>query len=393
MSQVDSSDLKMKISPKQLEDAVVFAPSQDAIMAVSPPGTAKSTIMCRAARRMGYTYKALYTATMEASDVRLPYVEEGPSGIKLASWAVSPLIPLQALAERYGEDQHFLVNLDDFPHSAPSVMRPFVRSIYGDGNERVIAEFPILDRVRFVLTGNRESDRAGSNRLDTYIANRLVIFEIEPDVDTWVSGALNGFAMPSFDESYPEMRTRINKAVAQGIPDEIIAYVKWTKQVYDFSTETRSFKSPRSLEQLGRFIRAYEVAGLGDEIIAAVAAGTLGDAEGMKFMAFRKLRDGLPSVDAILRGEDVKMPASTEILFILVTAVIRAAKREHVKAVAKLLERLAEAKTSDGMPVGVEVSAYLAQECLNGSAQALRGVRSEPQFHRWVQRNGGRYFT
>src|SRR4029077_5736817 len=135
-----------------------------------------------------------YTATMEASDVRLPYVEDGPDGIKLARRAASTLLPLQALASQSGQDEQFLVNFDAFPHAAPSVMRPFVRSIYGDGKERVIAEFPILDRVRFLLTGNRESDRAGSNRLDTYIANRLVIFEIEPDVDEWVTGALNGFS-------------------------------------------------------------------------------------------------------------------------------------------------------------------------------------------------------
>lgn len=388
----DSSDFKIKISPKQLEDAVVFAPRQDAIMAVSPPGTAKSTIMARAAVRMGATYLPRYTATMEASDVRLPYVEDGPDGIKLARWAVSTLLPLQALQSQYGPEEQFLVNFDDFPHAAPSVMRPFVRSIYGDGKERVIAEFPILDRVRFVLTGNRESDRAGSNRLDTYIANRMVIFEIEPDVDTWVSGALNGFAFPVFDEAYYDIRKGIDKAVSKGIPDEVIAYVKWTKQVYDFSTDVRSFKSPRSLEQLGRFIRAYEVAGLGDEVIAAVAAGTLGDAEGMKFMAFRKLREGLPDVDAILKGEDVPLPPSTEILFILVTAILRAAKKEQVKAVAKFMQRLSETVDRQGMYVGVEVSAYLAQECLNGSAQQLRGVRSEPQLIKWVQKNG-KFFT
>lgn len=389
---MDSSDLKLKISPRQLEEAVMYAPLQDAVMAVSPPGTAKSTIMTRAARRMGYTYKALYTATMEATDVRLPYVEEGPEGIKLANWAVNPLVPLQALASRYPKDAHFLVNLDDFPHSAPSVMRPFVRMMYGDGSERVVAEYPVLDRVRFVLTGNRESDRAGSNRLDTYIANRLVIFEIEPDVDEWVTGALNGFGMPAFDEGYAEMRARIDKAVSSGLPDEVIAYPKWTKQVYNFSTETRSFMSPRSLEQLGRFIKAYETAGLGDEIIAAAAAGTLGDAEGMEFMAFRKLRDRLPDVSAILRGEDVPLPGSTEVLFILVTSIIRAAKTEHTKACAKFLARLAETESGDGSPVGVEVSAYFAHECLSGSASNLRGVRSQPELLKWIQKNG-KYFT
>lgn len=380
----------MTISPKQLEDAVIYAPYQDAVMAVSPPGTAKSTIMARAARRMGYTYMPRYTATMEASDVRLPYVEDCPGepDLKLAKWAVSTLLPLQVLESKYGKNEHFLVNFDDFPHAAPSVMRPFVRSIYGDGSERVIAEFPILNRVRFVLTGNRESDRAGSNRLDTYIANRLVIFEIEPDVDQWVSWALGDRAMPSRDESYPEMRAAIDKAVATGIPDEVIAYVKWTKQVYDFNTETRSFKSPRSLEQLGRFIRAYETAGLGDDLIHAAAVGTLGEAEAVKFMTFRKLRSDLPDTDAILAGKDVKLPAKSEVLFILVTAIVRAARKEHIPACAKLLKRLAEVEASNGTKIGVEVSAYFAQECLSGAAKELRGASAHPDFIEWIKNNG-----
>jgi hypothetical protein len=382
------------ITPKQLEDAIVYAPKQDAVMAMSGPGTSKSSIMARAARRMGYTYMPRYTATMEASDVRLPYVEDGPDkDIKIAKWAVSNILPLQALASKYGKDEKFLVNFDDFPHAAPSVMRPFVRSIYGDGCERVIAEFPILDRVRFVLTGNREGDRAGSNRLDTYIANRLVIFEIEPDVDQWVSWALGDRSMPKADDAFPEMSARIEKAIkTRGIPDEVIAYVKWTKQVYDFNTETRSFKSPRSLEQLGRFIVAYETAGLNDDLIAAAATGTMGEAEACKFMAFRKLREELPDTDAILKGEPVKLPSKSEVLFILVTAIVRAAKPEHTAACAKFLKKLAETTTRDGMPVGVEVSAYFAHECLNGAAAGLRGVRGTPEFIEWIKSNG-KYFV
>ena len=392
MSNVDNSDLKLKISPRQAQDAIVYAPKRDAVMLVSPPGTSKSTMTCCAARRTGETYLPLYTATQEASDIRLPYVEDDTeSGLKLAKWAITSMLPLEALKSRYGKEERFLVNFDDFPHSAPSVMRPFVRSIYGDGKERVLAEFPILDRVRFVLTGNRESDRAGANRLDTYIANRIVIFEIEPNVDEWVTGAINGFPMPAFDEGYAEMRARIDNAVASGLPDEIVAYPRWTKYIHNFSTETRSFMSPRSLEQLGRFIRAYETAGLGDEIIAAAAAGTLGDAEGMKFMAFRKLRDKLPDVGAILRGESVPLPASTEILYILATSILRAAKVEHVKACAKFLLRLSAVGAADGMPVGVEVSAYFVHECRHGASQALQEVFSQPEMLKWIQRNGS-YF-
>ena len=86
------------------------------------------------------------------------------------------------------------------------------------------------------------------------------------------------------------------------------------------------------------------------------------------------------------------MPGSTEVLFILVTSIIRAAKTEHTKACAKFLARLAETESGDGSPVGVEVSAYFAHECLSGSASNLRGVRSQPELLKWIQKNG-KYFT
>jgi hypothetical protein len=118
----------------------------------------------------------------------------------------------------------------------------------------------------------------------------------------------------------------------------------------------------------------------------------MGEAEACKFMAFRKLREELPDTDAILKGEPVKLPSKSEVLFILVTAIVRAAKPEHTAACAKFLKKLAETTTRDGMPVGVEVSAYFAHECLNGAAAGLRGVRGTPEFIEWIKSNG-KYFV
>ena len=375
------------ISLKQAEQIVLYAPRQDCVIASSAPGTGKSSIMARAARIMGALYWPVYAATYEAVDARgLPYVFDTNSH-KNVGWAAPACLPLALDAEKY-QGQEVLVNLDDLFQAPPPVQRAFVRCIYGDGVERHIGDFKLYDRIRFMGTGNREQDRAGVYRPETYVNDRITYVEVEPDVDEWVAGAIAGFPKGETDLSYTKLREKIDAAVGEGIPDSLVAYVKWSKQCYQFTTEQRSFLSPRSLERLGRFMRAFEAAGINGAMLQEVATGTIGEAEAVKFMAFHKLREELPDTDAILRGEDVTLPGKTEVLYILVTAIVRAARAQHVAAVAKLLRRLAEQKNAGGMNVGIEISAYLLGECLHGAcAKEMYAIRNQPDVIKWLSKN------
>lgn len=374
------------ISLKQAEEIILHAPEQDCVILSSAPGTGKSSAAVRAAQRMGAIYWPVYAATYEAVDARgLPYVYGAETHQKVG-WAAPACLPLAADSAKY-DGRTVLVNLDDLFQAPPPVQRAFVRCIYGDGQTRHIGDFPLYERVRFIGTGNREQDRAGVYRPETYVNDRITYLEVEPDVDEWVAGAIGGFPHGEPMGEYGKLRGRINQAVAQGIPDSLVAYVKWSKQCYSFSTEQRSFLSPRSLERLGRFMRAFEVAGINGSMLQEVATGTIGEAEAVKFMAFHKLQEELPDTDAILRGEDVKLPGKTEVLYILVTAVVRAAQAEHCAALAKLLRRLAEVEHK-GTKVGVEVSAYLLGECLHGTcSKRVYAIRNQPDVIKWLSTN------
>jgi hypothetical protein len=380
------------ISLKQAEQVLMVAPREDFVSLASAPGTGKSSISVRAANRMGAQYWPVYTATYEAVDARgLPYVYDSNSH-KSVGWAAPSCLPLQMDAEKY-QGRTILVNLDDWPQAPPPVQRAFIRCIYGDGQVRHIGDFELYHNLRFCGTGNREQDRAGVYRPETYVNDRITYLEVEPDVDDWVAGAIGGFPKGELDAGYPELRAKIDKAVKLGVPDSLIAYPKWTKQCYNFSTEQRSFLSPRSLERLGRFMRAFEAAGVNGALLQEVAAGTIGEAEAVKFMAFHKMREELPDTDAILRGEEVPLPNKTEVLYILVTAIVRAAKAPHVPALAKLVRRLAEQRNAAGQNVGIEISAYLLGECLHGScSKEVYAIRSQPDVSKWMSKNYN-YFT
>lgn len=378
----------MPVSLKQAEDILVHAPEQDCVVLVSPPGTGKSSASFRAAKRMGAMYLPIYAATMEAIDARgLPYLLDAAiKEQKQVGWAAPSFLPLDMEKDKW-EGKTVLVNFDDWFQAPPPVLRATVRSIYGDGTERKIGDFPVYANTRFIATGNREQDRAGVYRPETYVNDRITYVEVEPDADEWASGAMGGFGHPAFDKNYPDVRAAINKEVAKGVPEVLIAFVKKFKKCYDFSTEQRSFLSPRSIERLGRFIRAFDAAKLNGDMLREVANGTIGEAEAMKFLAFFRLRDKMPDVNAVLRGEEVPLPPETEVLYILTTTVLRAAKEEHIPAVAKLGKRMAEMRDSEGMLSGVEISAFLFQECISGSATAMKPMRGHPLFHQWMKKN------
>jgi len=381
------------ITPKQAEDVLLYAPYGSCVVLVGKPGSAKSAVNWRAAKRAGAFYIGKYTADMDVLDGKgIPYLIEGADGKRLMAYAPVGDWPTDAARDLYPANSEIRVNLDDWGQSPPPVKRQTARAIYGDGTERMLGNNYVLPNVLFSATTNSVEDKAGVFATESYAQNRVVDVRVEPDVDEWCSGAIAGWPKPEPDPSYLDVRKRINEAVALGVPDSIIAYAKWTKSVSNFDPQTTvgPFMSQRSLTELGKFMRAFDAAGINGPVLAEVMAGCIGEAEAVKFGAFHKLRAELPDTDAILRGEDVKLPAKTEVLYILVTAIVRAAKREHVPTVAKLIRRLSEVTNERGGKVGVEISAYLVGECLHGAAaKELKFTQGTPppEFIKWMREN------
>jgi hypothetical protein len=131
-----------------------------------------------------------------------------------------------------------------------------------------------------------------------------------------------------------------------------------------------------------------EVGHLEEECLPDLSEGTIGAAQTVKYMAFRKLRNEVPDPNAILRGEDVMLPAKTEILFILATSILRGAKKEHVSNLVKFINRLAALESRDGMKVGVEVSVYLARAAMHGANKDLASITCDRELITWLEKNG-----
>lgn len=334
---------------------IKIAPADAIIGLVGPPGFGKSAAPRIAAEQMKWQYVCRYLALMEAVEINgLPFLDNETGDGRWAPFR--GLFPL----DRDKLDGTILLCLDDLGQASPSVTKAGVRVAYGDGIERMVGMHSLYPNTRIVFTSNLHTHRAGAHRFESYVGNRVTVVEIEPDAREWCTWAIGAGVHPS-----------------------VVGYVSWSKQITDFDPAKDAFMSPRSLEKLGRFISALESNGVNGGTLRAVTYGTIGEQAGSQFLAYHALANKLPDMDAVLAGESVKLPTQPEVQYMFVTSFIQAAKEKHVPVAAKLIQQLTEAGAT-----GFEVAAFLTFECLKGSAEHLRGVRTQPALYKWLSDYG-----
>ena len=342
----------MGISINDAISLVKATPRDRCLLLAGPPGFGKSSAVVAASREQGWRYWPLYLATKEA--VELQGCPDISTDAFYSVWKpFAGVLPLAADPSLSGT---IAINIDDAGQAAPSVLKAAIRCIYGDGDRRFMGNHELYHDIRLFGTTNLHTHRAGAHRFETYVSNRVTTVEVEPDAMEWCRWAQ-----------------------ANGVHPSVIGYVMFTKQVTDFAPDRDAFMSPRSLVALSEFIAALDAASINGHVLQAVASGTIGEQAGTQFTAFHALSADLPDMDAILRGDKVKLPTRPEVQYMFVSSFIRAAREEHVPIAAQLITRLTEAGGT-----GFEVAAFLTFEALKGSASQLRGIRTQPALYKWL---------
>lgn len=335
----------------------LHAPSDDPIVLVGPPGIGKSQVPQAVARALNAAYWPLYLGVLEAVEINgLPHLYEH-EGRKYGAWGpFVGLLPLQGESR----EGHIVINPDDIGQASPSVAKAAIRSFYGDGLRRMVGAHELYHDVRIIGTSNLHTHRAGAHRFETWVTGRCNMVNVIPDALEWVSWAIGAGVHPS-----------------------LTSWVRFTKTVTDFAPDRDQFMSPRSLAKLSGYLYNLEADGTNGAVMRACVYGKIGESAGTQFEAWYKFRDELPDMDAVLAGEKVKLPTRPEVQYMFVTTLIQAASEKHVPRIAAIISELTDCGAG-----GFEVAAFLTFECLKGSAEKLRGVRTQPSLYKWLAEYG-----
>ena len=215
---------------------------------------------------------------------------------------------VNAMAERHGKA---LFVLDEINQAVPMMFN----TLNGLILDRHIGNFKLDPRVSIVCTGNRQTDKAASNRMPSHTANRLFHMDMESDLNGWCDWAVDN-----------------------DIPLWIVAFLRFKPALLnDFSPDRRENPTERTWEMFGR------AAGedCPKELTYTLAKGFLGEGAATEVSAFRDVMEEMPNPDAVLldpKGSPV--PEKLSAKYALCGALAHRASKVNFDSLVEYVGRL-----------------------------------------------------
>ena len=271
------------------------------VMLWGPPGIGKSQIIAQVATRHKAPMIDIRLSQMEPTDLRgIPFRIDNR-----VEWAVPSMLPDAA---RHGPNG--ILFLDEITSAPPSVSAAAYQLIL----DRRLGDYEVPPGWAIFAAGNRQGDRGVTYTMPAPLANRFSHFEVETNIDDWVSWAY-----------------------ANNMDDRLIGFLRFKPELlFDFNPAHNpvAFPSPRSWEFAHRTLQKF---GDNPELLLPTLQACVGPAAGLELHAFIENLDNMPDLDAILRGETVAVPREVDLQYAVASALVGRAIRAKGSADAKVI--------------------------------------------------------
>jgi hypothetical protein len=266
------------------------------VMMWGPPGVGKSQMVAQIAARHGVSVIDIRLSQMEPSDLRGIPFRVG----ERVEWAVPGILPH---ADRHGP--HGILFLDEINAAPPAVSAAAYQLIL----DRRLGEYQVPPGWAIFAAGNRQGDRGVTYSMPSPLANRFSHFEVETNLDDWVSWAYK-----------------------MAIDERIIGFLRFRPELlFDFDPAHNpvAFPSPRSWEFAHRGLKKFEDH---PELLQGTLQACVGPAAGVELHAFINSLDQMPNLDAIVAGEEVAVPSEIDLQYAVAAALVGRAIRAKEQA-------------------------------------------------------------
>jgi hypothetical protein len=257
------------------------------VMLTSKPGQGKTERIRQycTERNMGCVVVEL--TSMESCDLRGFLIPSKNEDGQATSKFTRP--PILEMVLNSGFDKGF-VFLDEMPQASHDVQKAAAPLI----NERRMGEHYLPDGWEVIVAGNRQSDKAGANKVLSHILNRMSIIEMESDVAGWTEWAEK-----------------------QELHPMALAFVKMRPGiVFDNAMPkdpAKPFATPRSFTNAIRFLQdgVTDMSLPTDEVSMGVTAGFIGEGAAAELFGFFKTANDLPTIEQVIQDPRLaKLPAT-----------------------------------------------------------------------------------
>jgi hypothetical protein len=181
--------------------------------------------------------------------------------------------------------------------------------------DRKIGEYTLPDGWAVVAAGNRETDRAATNRMPSHIANRFTHLNFEVDPEDWIEWAF-----------------------ANDVNPMVIAFIGFKPDLlHKFDPKLKAFPTPRSWEFVSNILNSDGV----DECLQEVVAGTVGEGASVEFVGFVRVFREMPDYETVCkRPAGTKIPENVAARYAVATMLAQRTQVNDMKAVMQYVNRM-----------------------------------------------------
>jgi hypothetical protein len=277
-------------------------PIQRTICIEGSPGGGKTTIVHEVAKEMDVPCIERHMPTMLVEDFGILF----PDGNDQLRYKLPDWFPIKGKAPERG------ILLFDDRNQANADLQKVLANIC---QARTLHGTPMPDGWMVVSTGNRQTDRAGANRVLGHLRNRETVYELDTHLDDWTSWAIDN-----------------------GVKPEVVAFIRFRPNLlHDYDPQRDQNATPRSW-----------VEGVSD-VLGTVPAeaeyesfkGAVGEGAAAEFVGFVKIFRTLPNPDAILLNPTTSdVPKDPATLYALSGALADRATEANMERVCTYAERM-----------------------------------------------------
>jgi hypothetical protein len=267
------------------------------------PGGGKTTIVHEVAEQLGLPLVERHMPTMLVEDFGIPYPTDNGFEYKLPDW-----FPYKG---KSGTENGGVLLFDD-RNQANADLQKVLANIQ---QARNLHGKPLADGWTVISTGNRQSDRAGANRVLSHLRNRETVLEFETHLDDSTSWMIDNDVAP-----------------------EVIAFIRFRPHLlHDFDPQRDVNPTPRSwVEGVSAVLGKVPA-----EAEYECFKGAVGEGAAAEFVGFMRIYRKLPNPDVILMNPDTSdVPTDPATLYALSGAIAERATEGNMERVVTYTSRM-----------------------------------------------------
>lgn len=270
-----------------------------------PPGGGKTSIVHQVAHSLDLPIIEKHMPTMLVEDFGIPYPDAAGTSFsyKLPDW-----FPYKGKA---GTERGGVLLFDD-RNQANADLQKVLANIQQARNLHGVA---LADGWSVVSTGNRQSDRAGANRVLSHLRNRETVLEFETHLDDSTQWMIDN-----------------------GVHPMVIAFTRFRPHLlHDFDAQRDVNPTPRSwVEGVSAVLGKVPA-----EAEYECFKGAIGEGAAAEFVGFARIFRKLPNPDAILINPDTAdVPTDPATLYALSGAIAERASEGNMERVVTYTSRM-----------------------------------------------------